>query len=354
MTTLPTTQTPLIITSQSRETEADASVWKIALIGIIGAAFSFFSVFYANLFLTSGAVAYLGISAFWSLCFLVVVLLAACFVKTRRLLRGIAFVWGLVPALFLLQHLFPNPSVALVCGIIGFAIFLAGAVGHGAAVLENSVKVRFFDVAKETVPAAVTGLLILVSILIYLNVFEWKTMSPVIGRALVTESLVAAEPGLHIWFPSASFSDTVGVFFEKIAETELRGSRQSVLERSAGDFQGSFADLPPAQRALLVAEVAGQLRGTLEKLTGPLDTSAPMQEAVYQGLVGYVQKLSNDVQLWGGVALTVVFFGSLKTIAALCYWLIEGIAFLIFKLLLMTGFAHIAVESRSREFIILS
>jgi hypothetical protein len=354
MTLLPSTQTPLIITSQSRESESDTSLWKIAVIGILGAAFSFFSVFYTNLFLSSGDTSYLGVAAAWSFVFFIVVLLAACFVKTPAVLRGMAFIWGVIPVGFLLQYLFPDTSWPLVAGFAGFAIFLMGAVGRGAKILENSVKVRFFDVAKETLPRAVTGLLILVSILIYMNAFEWGTFSPVIGRGLVSQALIVSEPALHIWFPEASFKDSVGVFFKTVAEEQLRSVRPNIIDRSAAGFQTSFTDLPVQERTLMIQEVADQYRVGLEKLAGPIDASSPMTEAVYQGLVAYVNKLSGDVKLWGGVALTVVFFGMLKTIAALLYWLIEGVAFLLFKFLLMTNFAHVAVESRSREFIVLS
>ena len=47
-------------------------------------------------------------------------------------------------------------------------------------------------------------------------------------------------------------------------------------------------------------------------------------------------------------------FLTVKGIAALLLWPLEAIAFLIFKFALVTNFAHVALENRSREFIVLS
>ena len=55
-----------------------------------------------------------------------------------------------------------------------------------------------------------------------------------------------------------------------------------------------------------------------------------------------------------GIGTAALVFFSLKGIVALFYWLIELLAFLVFKFLLTIRFAHVSAEMRSREFISLS
>ena len=347
------TPTPLIISSQSQEAETDTSAWKIALVGVLGAIFSFCGAYYANRFLESGDYGFIGLSALWSGLFFSVCILAVLFVKSPRALWGIAFAWGLVPIAFLFPNVFSEPSLPLIAALLVYAFTLAAGVRHGAALLSNSVRIRFYEIAKNTLPKAVTGFLILVSVLVYLNYFEWGRFNEDLGRALVNQSLAAGEPVLKVWLPAVSFGDTVQEFFESLAESRLRDMKPDIVTRSLSEYQGGFAELPPAEKEMLVQALAGELRASLEAVTGPLAADATMGDAVYQGFRGYVELLPAEMKAWGGALLALIVFMALKGLAFLFYWLIEGFTFIVFKLLLVTNFAHVATEMRAREFIVL-
>jgi hypothetical protein len=347
------TQTPLII-SQSREAEADTSAWKIALVGVLGAILSFCSAYFANRFLETGDYGFIWSSLLWSGLFFSVCVLAVFFIKSQRALKSIAFVWGLIPVAFLFPRLITaSPSYPLIAALVIYAFMLAAGVRRGASILSNSVRIKFFEVAKSALPKAVTGFLILVSVLFYLNYFEWGKFNEQLGRTLVDQSLVLGEPALKVWLPAVSFADTVQEFFGSLAESQLRNATPDIITRSLSEYQGTFADLPPAQKAMLVSGLANEMRGSLEKFTGPLAPDASMSDAVYQGLRGYIERLPAEMQAWGGILAALLVFAALKGLAFLFYWLIEGFTFIIFKLLLVTNFAHIATEMRAREFIIL-
>lgn len=347
------TQTPLII-SQSREVESDTSVWKITLVGVVGAILGFCGAYFANRFLETGDYGFIWFSVLWSGLFFSVCVLSVFFIKSPRALKSIAFAWGLVPVAFLFPHLFSvNPSYPLIAALLVYAFALAAGVRHGSGILSNSVHIKFFEVAKSTLPKVVTGFLILLSVLVYLNYFEWGKFNERLGRALVSQSLVAGEPALKVWLPAVSFTDTVREFFSSIAESQLRNATPDIVTRSLSEYQGGFAELPSAQKAMLVTALADEMQGSLEKFTGPLDRNAPMSDAVYQGLKGYAGRLPAEMQAWGGILVALLVFATLKGVAFLFYWLIEGLTFVIFKLLLVTNFAHIATEMRAREFIVL-
>jgi hypothetical protein len=346
------TQTPLII-SQSKEAEADTSAWKIALVGVIGAILSFCGSYYANRFLETGDYGFVWLSLLWLCLFFTTLILAVFFIKSSRALKLIAFAWGIVPAAFLFPHFYPNPSWPLIAALVVFAFGLVAGVRRGSAILSNSVRIRFHEVAKNALPKAVTGFLILICVLVYLNYFEWGKFNEPLGRTLVTQALVASEPALTVWLPAVSFTDTVQQFFETLAESQLRNADPDVITRSLSEYSGSYADLPPREKQVLVTALGDEMRGSLEKFTGTLAPETRMTDAIYQGLKGYVGKLPGMMQMWGGIIVALIVFVVLRGFAFLFNWVVGGVAFLLFKALLVTNFAHIATEMRSREFVVL-
>ena len=96
------------------------------------------------------------------------------------------------------------------------------------------------------------------------------------------------------------------------------------------------------------------MRKRTETLTGPLSESAPVNVVIYDQISRYVSRLSpNTLTILGFVAALLLFF-ALKGFAALFYWLVILFAFVVFKFLVVIGFAYVNLETRSREYIMLS
>jgi len=79
-----------------------------------------------------------------------------------------------------------------------------------------------------------------------------------------------------------------------------------------------------------------------------------MNAEIFRIIKDYVDGIPPATKSVFSVVLAVLFFFSARGIAFLLYWLPELIAFLMFKLFMVTGFAYVGLESRSREFIMLS
>ena len=67
-----------------------------------------------------------------------------------------------------------------------------------------------------------------------------------------------------------------------------------------------------------------------------------------------VENFSEKTRSYFGLIVILIFFSTFKGIFGAFGWFIRFCAFLLYKILLILGFAYISVESRSREFILLS
>jgi hypothetical protein len=189
---------------------------------------------------------------------------------------------SLAPLILFRDHLYPDPSYLLGGGALVAFLVLSAAVTRGRQSLENSLKIRFFQVAKTVTPKAITGILIMVSILFYLNYFSWGKFNDTLGRTFITQLLVGAEPAIRLWFPGVSFNQTVGDFLKAIAAREVERVKLPLVTRSETNFQLDVSQLPPAERERLETRVAGELQKSLEAIVGPLDPKESLTDGVYR------------------------------------------------------------------------
>lgn len=336
---------PTII-SQSKEAEEDRSIWKIIVLAIVGAGLIFGATYFFNTFLLTANYRILLLSSILGGGFFIVTVLETLFIKSRFKIGVIMLLNSIVPLAVFYPELYPNPSVILLTGSLLLFVFLIFAVTNALKMLSNSLKIRFFSISKAVLSKAVTGLLIFLSVVLYLQYFGWGRFNDALGRDLVGQTLDSSRPIVGLWFSGVSFSGTVGDFLDGITESQLR----KIGPNGARDFQ----KLSPPEKTEAIRQLSLKLKKELEKVVGPLRTDQPLKEAVYSIGKGYVNNLSPTVQSALGVLAALAFFLTVKGIAVLLYWLIGLMAFVVYKFLLIIGFAHISLESRSREFVMLS
>ncbi|MEK7086759.1 MAG: hypothetical protein AAB935_00685, partial [Patescibacteria group bacterium] len=78
-----------------------------------------------------------------------------------------------------------------------------------------------------------------------------------------------------------------------------------------------------------------------------------LNKAIFLGIKNYIKNFPPNFTAVFGIVTALVFFAILKSVAVLFYWLVEIVALIVFKILLISGFAYISIENRSREFILL-
>lgn len=342
-------QNPVII-SQSKEAEADYNVIKILALAAAEVFFGLCAVYFFNSFVAQVDYHYLLWASFFSLFFFALMTLNTFLVKSLYKLQGIVFIVTLLPLLIFYNRLFPVPSYPLIGGAVLFAIVMGVGIRHGARTLQNSLKVRFFEVARVVLPKVVTGFLIFLSVLVYANYFEWGNFNPALGQKIVDETLHSGEPLARFLIPDISFDKPLKEVLDAFTERELQKS--DIVAQN--DAQISFSKLTGDAKAKAIAEVSGRLRASLEKSFGELNVNEPVNSIVYGLIKKYIDTLGPLGQSIFGIGTIILVFFLLKGVVILFYWLINFVAFLIFKFLLAIKFAHISVETRSRDFISLS
>jgi hypothetical protein len=224
---------------------------------------------------------------------------------------------------------------------------------RGRNLLENSIKVKFFDTARNILPKAATGLLLFACVLFYLNYFEWGNFTPAMGHKIVTGVLLDAEPIVKVIVPSVSLGATIGEVSRSLAFEQLRNAKLQVPGVTSGP-ETDFRSLPNLDQQKLADKAAEQLLSIFESRFGPVNPNEKITDFAYTLVNKYTSSSLGGYPWVLPLVSVFIFFTAVKGVLVLLYWFFALIAYLIFKLLLVFGFAYSSMETRSREFFLLS
>jgi hypothetical protein len=351
------------VVSQSKDEERDRSVWKVAVLGVIGLGANLLATSALRTYLATATSELLFVIAGAALICLTMFVLQALFVKSSLLLRTVVLVETLGPLVLFTDKLFPEPSLVLVAAGVLFFFFANMGSMRGLRQAAANMSIRFFDTARTVIPKALTGGLLFMTALIYLTYFSWGTLNDAVGRRFVNQMLTSADPALRLYFSRVSVDQTVNAFLAEVVRSQLEGERNNLLERLVpesnlpvldGEGLDVFRNLPVPQRDLIIARVAESFRTSLGAIVGPLDPQEPVRDAVYRILEQRFSSLSPSQYATFTIGGLVLVFFALKGFLSLFHWLIAVVAFLVFKLLMALGFARTGVATQTREFAILS
>jgi hypothetical protein len=171
---------------------------------------------------------------------------------------------------------------------------------------------------------------------------------------MVEGALVSGDPIAKVIAPGVSLNGTAGQFFKDLAASQLRDSSQKFLNSIGEGTETQFRYLPPKDQEKIVAQFSAQLEKVFRERFGDFNSSDKISDIAYSVIATYAARLNADSPWLIPLSTSILFFLFIKGIFALIYWLITLIAFLLFKLLIAFGFAHLSSEQRSREFVMLS
>jgi hypothetical protein len=344
----------LQVISESREAEADRSLWKIIVLGIFGIAASVASVAGFDRLVSAADNLYLWPTIIAFTVFLVVCILQIFLVKGLGKLTLMSFLESAAPLALFWDKVYPQTSATLVVGAVLAFVFLFVAAKRGHSFLGNSLKVRFFETSKVFLPKLVTGFLIFFSVILYLNYFEWGNFTPEMGRRIVSGLLSGSEPVVKIVMPDVSLNGTVRDLLRGLAAGELRNKSLQIPGLSPNSPETEFKNIPKQYQEKYIDDAADQLEKAFKSRFGNVNPNAKVSDFVYGLVDRYLAGLleSSPWALPAAVMLLFLFF--LKGIFVLLYWFFILIAFLVFKMLIVFGSAYLGAETRSREFTLLS
>ena len=308
------------------EVDIDRSVFKIAALSVASVilaglfAYQFFHLALdADL---SAVLIVIGLGVGW----LTFVTLQTFLIKSLNIAGGLVFfevlaVWLMMPQKF--------SSLNLLGIIILLILLVIGFIG-GRADINNSLKIRFWRTSRRTVPAAMTGLAILITLYL-LQSFNLTQFS--IPRSAFDFFLKSSEPLLAFFIPNFS------------------------LDAKVDDVLKSFVEsrLPPVTPAPVVNEAVLGLKKSIREATGiNISGEERVGDALYDISIARLLSLPSAVKTLALVALGLLIFLFLKGLALVLNWIIIMLAFLIFQMLLAFNFMHVGIESRNKEIIVVN
>jgi len=350
-----TTRNPVII-SQSAEDETDKNLWKIMFLGVVTVFFSLSVVYTFHRFLVTLDEQYVWYAGLAVLGFLTFIVLQVFFVKRFLILMILLFLETIAPMFMFTKYFYSAPRWILIIGWFVFFLFSFMGAKKGMALIANSLKIKFFPVAKDVLRKSATALFIFLSILVYFNYFELKGFNDELGMKITNSFLNSSKPAISLFFDEFSFDKNGNEILAVIVEQQLKSVDLKSLNISGaggGDIT-SIKNLPPLVKRDLIQGGVEQLKMAAEGAIGFLDWDKPVKEIIYGLIKGYFLRVPENLKPVLNVSTAVLVFFTLKGTAFFLYWLVEFIAFVIFKLLIILGFAYINLQSRSREFIMLS
>lgn len=334
------TPNPVLTGQIISEAEVDRSLFKIFILTILTVAASFLAVYSFSRFLLDSQSSYFPLSLLGAVLFLIFVILDVFFIKSFPKIIFLSILASFAPlALF-----YPSIKLPLIIGAALFFIFLINAFKRGVGVIGNFLRLRFFTAASFALPKAVTGLLIFFALIFFTNYFnvDENKFNENINRLAINQIVIAGEPAVKIFLPKFSSELSADEFLKMLLNEQITSL--------VPDFERYL----PAVRERIFNETFNGFKERLEKVVGTIEGDEPLSESLYFVFERYLDGLPETTRLIFAVVFTFVVFLLIKGIVSLFHWLIESLAFLIFKILIISGFAYISLENRSREFVALT
>ena len=223
----------------------------------------------------------------------------------------------------------------MLAGFIFLGLGLWNANHKGLVELDSGLKIQFFRVARRTLPATITALSLFVSIA-YVNTNGIGTsfLSHEAFRAI----LKPAEPLVRgLVASNFSIDMTVYKFAEGLAEQQL-GS--------------AFTALPAPSKTQTVEGMLDALRGQAASYGIVFKSSDTITDVFYKYFDKQYKSIPQNYLSFVPYIIFLITFLTVRSLGGLLNGISSVLTYIIFQILLASGFARIGLESRSREMII--
>jgi hypothetical protein len=314
------------------EAGVDTSRIKVFSIGVLGALLAGVLGYLLNRYITNldnawQTILYVVVPAIG---FLAVFLLQVLFVKSRNLINGFILLESIAITVPFLSIF----SWWLIFAWLLLFMFFWKAAQNGKEALENQIKIRFFQVERVVIPGALTALSLFISIA-YINFFFEGGM---LSKKSFQTLLRPVVPAMAVYVPGFSWDMTMGKLAEFIAVSQLGGQAELI---------------PASQLSFATSQVISYLRAEAAPYGLTFKTSDTLIDVLYNYTAQKMNQIPKSLQSLLPIGFALLLFLIVKGFAILIRWIAAPPAYLLYQLSLATGFARLALESRSREVIVL-
>ncbi len=320
----------------------DRSAPKIVVMAVLGVAFSFGFSYFIDSFITNQNLQTLAISLGSLSGFLIIFLFQSLFIKSIWHTNLIIFLESAGVLAGFYQRI-SSPLVGSVAGLL--FLILIWANYNGWRELQNMMKVKFWRISKVVLPKAIGGIALFSSIIL---VFPSVISNPIEGnyqlpfsKSLIEKIIVPASdivknfiPGFDLSLPLQELAVNVAAQQVKDApEAQIlpKAAQQQLINKTAQDFETKIAEL-----------IGGQIK-----------PNSKITDIVYESLSNRFSQMPESAKNLVLAGVVFLIFLTIEGFAIPLRWLVSVLAFVIYEILLMSGFATVMLEGKSKEIIIL-
>ncbi|MEK7195317.1 MAG: hypothetical protein AAB655_01335 [Patescibacteria group bacterium] len=249
---------------------------------------------------------------------------------------GRRFLVILLKTIALLSFFYYYDTLLLVATGVAVFVFLLWGESTASSELENTLEIKFFKTA-GIILRKITTALVLLFVGLYLPL--WMQSNTLIPQDNFLTFFNWTANFVTTVYPEINLNSTFGKFTENIAVFILSDNQ-------------TFKDLPPQGRQAAIAQTAKQIADGFSKSVGAnISPDEPVSDFVYRyttkSLADWRSRFDNlFIAVW---ALVVFIF--IRGFGFLFYSIAAVVSFLLYQILLSTGFIHLIGESRTHEIV---
>ncbi|MBI1961065.1 MAG: hypothetical protein HYS43_02210 [Candidatus Liptonbacteria bacterium] len=258
-------------------------------------------------------------------CFSIAFLLQTLFIGRKTTLAGFV----LADTIALVGAFYAQFSIVYIIGTLAAFLILIWASIAGRRETQERLRIRFMTIAGRVFGWIVTAFAIIVTML-YISSVQFNEAP--LSHQNFSRILLSANPILERIIPGLSLA-------------------QSLQQAAFALADSRTASLPPEVRQLARTQTATTLREQATRVLGvPVNQNETVINILYKGFIANTTQPTNIVffQIAG-----ILIFLSLKGFGFIVGIVLQPVAFLVYQVLLALGFAHIALEGRNKELIVI-
>lgn len=322
-------------TQTNVDTVGTGGLIKIALLILIGTLFAIgFSWFFRS-FLLGGEWMQLVWSSLCAIGFLVIFTLQTFFIR-HTVLFALAFLFESVA----LIGFFITPTIPVIALFVVAYGLLLSASYSGRKLLENTLKIDFWNISKLIVPKGIIVITLLVSVFIPLYLQEHRDALPL---SLATFDKVLSSSNIFIQRFYKDFDPS-----KSVEETARTATEQQLATMPQAELLG------PKEKATVVKEGMKEFYARLFSYTGvQINPKDPISKAAYGVLEHKFKGLKDEAKLWVFIIAGSIVFISIASIMMPIRIVVALLAYFLYEIMLALRFARVTIEEKPKETIIL-
>jgi hypothetical protein len=208
---------------------------------------------------------------------------------------------------------------------------------NGRLVLDNGLQVKFFKAAFPVLKKFTTAIAI-AFVLLYVSQLDQNR--PFISEGNFQVFYDWASGMVNKFYPDVNLGSSFGSLAESVARFELQGDE-------------SFKGLSPTNQAVALKQAADQLAGVVGGWMGGAVSAADSTSGiVYKFISGKLAGLRESLGNWFLFGWGVILFFIVRGFGWIFYSVLSIFTFIVYQILLASGFIHITGESRTHETIV--